>query len=249
MLATVKVLQSKNASTGTMSMSKKLMAINDSFTASLAPPPTSCIPNGEVNENAVKQNNISNVKPNPCVAVGPPPPSLQQQKSLSFKDNPPREENKESNGGTHTPASLSQRQPPPVKPNSLILVPHQKSIHDMSNGGLCIRPLDPEVAPSAPRLVTKTLASNPCLGIAKEVQTLTSPVLHSQDCPLRAPPQPQKPHVIAKSQSSSDPLFSENSDDYLESNSRDRETEAVPEQKGERLVASSQKGFNLLKDR
>mgnify|MGYP001382426475 CR=1 FL=1 len=101
----------------------------------------------------------------------------------------------------------------------------------MSNGGLSIRPLDPEVAP---RLVTKTMASNAGLGIAKEVQTLTSPVLHSQDCPLRdPPPQPQKPRVFAKSQSSSDPLFSENSDDYLESNSRDKDPEAVPEQKGE----------------
>ena len=132
MLATVKVLQSKNASTGTMSMSKKLMSINDSFTASLAPPPpppTSCIPNGEVTKTGVKANNISNTKPNPCVAVGPPPAaSLQPQKSLSFKDNPQREENKDSNGDTHTPVttSLSQRQPPPVKPNSLILVPHQE---------------------------------------------------------------------------------------------------------------------------
>ena len=128
MLATVKVLQSKNASTGTMSMSKKLMSINDSFTASLAPPPpppTSCIPNGEVNKTGVKANNISNIKPNPCVAVGPPPA---EQKSMSFKDNPLREENEESNGSAHTPVttSLSQRQHPPVKPNSLILVPHQE---------------------------------------------------------------------------------------------------------------------------
>ena len=240
MLATVKVLQSKNASTGTMSMSKKLMAINDSFTASLAPPPpppASCLPNGEVNK-SVKNNNITNNKPNPCVAVGPPP--LQTQKSLSSKDNPRREENNESNGGTNTTvlSSFSQKQQPPVKPNSLILVPHQKSIHDMSNGGL-IRPLDPEVAPSAPRLVSKTL-TDPGLGIAKEVQTLTPPHLHSDDCPLsgqRNPPHPQKPLVIAKSKSSSDPLFSENSDDYLESNCRDRDPEAnassVPEQKGE----------------
>ena len=239
MLATVKVLQAKNASTGTMSMSKKLLAINDSFSASLAPPPppASCLPNGEVNK-AVKNNNITNNKPNPCVAVGPPP--LQTQKSLSFKDNPQREDNKESNGGTHTTvsSSFSQTQPPPVKPNSLILVPHQKSIHDMSNGGL-IRPLNPEVAPSAPRLVTKTL-TDPSLGIAKEVQTLASPPLHSDDCPLsgqRNPSHPQKPPVIAKSKSSSDPLFSENSDDYLETNCRDRGPEAnasrVPEQKGE----------------
>ena len=134
--------------------------------------------------------------------------------------------------------SEAQTQPPPVKPNSLILVPHQKSIHDMSNGGL-IRPLNPEVAPSAPRLVTKTL-TDPSLGIAKEVQTLASPPLHSDDCPLsgqRNPSHPQKPAVIAKSKSSSDPLFSENSDDYLETNCRDRCPEAntsrVPEQKGE----------------
>ena len=239
MLATVKVLQAKNASTGTMSMSKRLLAINDAFSAASAPAPAARLPaaNGDVIK-TVKNNNISDNKTNPCVAV------LGQQKSLSFKDNPPGEVN--LSNGCHAASAVAASQPPPVKPNSLILVPHQKSIHSMSNGGL-IRPV--ECAAGAPRLIAKT---SPSLASTKEVQTQhhgamevqtqqTSAVPHSTDCPLSAhnhhnyPPQPQTKPIIAKSKSCSDPLFSENSDDYLESASTgDQEPGGggVPEHKG-----------------
>ena len=64
MLATVKLLQSKNASTGTISMSKRLMAINEAFSANLGTGPILSLPNG-----SARPLPAPATKPNLCVTA------------------------------------------------------------------------------------------------------------------------------------------------------------------------------------
>ena len=90
MLSTIKILQAKNASTGTISMSKRLMAIQETFSSNLAANnPATVIRNGDINKEQKCETKMSSQ------AVVPTKP---------------------------------------CKPNSLVLVANQQSLHQMSNG-------------------------------------------------------------------------------------------------------------------
>ena len=190
MLATIRLLQAKNASTGTMSMSKKLSALQEAFshtTVNNAPgqPPLLALPNGDVNKNkngpvTLPQKPVSN----PCVSV--PNNKSSYDKTVS-------------SDGVPVPSKPSDSLDcKPTKPNTLILVPNQKSIHQLSNGLLKSSEECGEV-----RLVHQPGVTE---GQAKEVQASFSPLEHNEDCPFKSTP----------NNKSSDP-FSECSDDYLES--------------------------------
>lgn len=205
MLATIKLLQAKNASTGTMSMSKRLAALQDAFANSTNNPgpgqlPALVLPNGDVNKN--DKNTGKGPPMNPCVSVP----------NKSSDDKP-------SNMSTPSSAVTSTKSPPsssapcenskPEKPNSLILVPNQRSIHELSNGLLKSSEECGEV-----RLVQKPQLAN-SQAKAKEVQASFSPLQHNEDCPFNG----KSEEILANK--SSDP-FSESSDDYLESSVPDQ---------------------------
>lgn len=107
MLATIKILQAKNASTGTISMSKRLMAIQETFSANLGPNnPALVIKNGDINKNQ-KCQTICNT---------------------STSITPITENGKAETANSSTVPSK------PCKPNSLILVANPQSLAPMSNG-------------------------------------------------------------------------------------------------------------------
>ena len=201
-------------------MSKRLMAIHDVFTSNINNGPALGLPNG----NLIKKNSTT-VSPNPCVSV-----TIADKTKVTPPSN-----------GTHTivpssqctsspsssKPSLTSNSSQPPKPNSLILVPNQKNIHELSNGS--VKASDDCSDFSEVRLVQKPPLGH-CPASTKEVQTISSiapfnseprprPISlnHNSDCPFSR----RNPPVF--SNKSSDPL-SENSDDYLES--------SVPDNKG-----------------
>jgi len=140
MLLTLKLLQAKNASTGTISMSKRIMAIQEAFIQNTL---------GQTN-NAIStsSNEIQDKKPLQNIKDKPPlllrngdvqkKLVINSEKTPLLLQNPTEEKPKvPSDNSSETPVLVGQApdQVKPVrKPNSLILVPHQQNIHDMSNG-------------------------------------------------------------------------------------------------------------------
>ena len=195
MLSTIKILQAKNASTGTISMSKRLMAIQETFSTNLGPNqgpplPLSLTRNGDVNKNQKCETNSSS-PPAPAPPTAPTNPV------------PPSSENgcKPTTASSSPPASNPSK---PYKPNSLILVPnHQQNLSQMCNGKV--------------RLVSqgRQMASKS----AVEVQTedSPSPPQHVSDCPFNTTKIESLPKKLPVNpvKKSSEP-GSENSDDYLE---------------------------------
>ena len=240
MLATVKLLQSKNASTGTISMSKRLMAINEAFSANLGTGPILSLPNG-----SARPLPAPATKPNLCVTAS----TALSVTSCSSA----------SNGSSSHGSSASQPRPAPdpvpapshnghthAKPSSLILVPH----HELSNGTVKGAAKEtPEVEAEDSSCVRLVSRSRCPLAQAKEVQTVTCPApapAHSPDCPYRSPPPPApevarcpppEPEVGVARCKSSDPL-SENSDDYLELPAPAPAPPPVPELRGETQQSS-----------
>ena len=174
MLSTIKILQAKNASTGTISMSKRLMAIQETFSTNLGSNqgpnhPLSLTRNGDVNKNQKCETNSSSSLPPPA-----PPPS-----APSVAPAAPVPASSE-NGWKPSPVSS----PPvsnPCKPNSLILVPNLPNLpnhqnlpnHHQNLGQMCNGQV---------RLVSQArLATNKS---AVEVQTEDSPPRHVADCPF-----------------------------------------------------------------
>ena len=190
MLSTIKILQAKNASTGTISMSKRLMAIQETFSTNLGPnpppgQPLSLTRNGDVNKNQKCETNSSGSLPTPAppatsaspaapaapvapaapaapaAAAGPVPPSSQNGWKPSPVVGPP---------GPLAPASGPACGP--CKPNSLILVPHLP--HHQVPGQRCNGQV---------RLVSQTVRQA-VRQSAVEVQTEESPPGHLADCPF-----------------------------------------------------------------
>jgi len=138
MLLTLKLLQAKNASTGTISMSKRIMAIQEAFIQNTLGQTNSAI--------AISSNQISdkktlpNVKdkPSPLLINGNKPCSINSEKTPLLSNNPAEEKQKVHNCKPSDAVISTRYIPDQVKaikkPNSLILVPHQQNIHDMSNG-------------------------------------------------------------------------------------------------------------------
>lgn len=138
MLLTLKLLQAKNASTGTISMSKRIMAIQEAFIQNTLGQTNSAI--------ATSSNEISDKKPVPNVKDKPPPLAINGNKPVSISsektpllsNNPAEEKPKIHNGNPSdtvvSPSYIPEQVKAIKKPNSLILVPHQQNIHDMSNG-------------------------------------------------------------------------------------------------------------------
>ena len=228
MLSTIKLLQAKNASTGTISMSKRLMAIHDVFSSNITNGPALALPNGDLNK---KNSNL--VNPNPCVSVTTAAKSYEDKTKVTPPSNgtrtivPNSQSTLSPSSSKPSLASNSSQPPKQPKPNSLILVPNQKNIHELSNGS--VKAADDCSDFSAVRLVQKPPLGH-CPASTKEVQTISSiaplnseprprPISlnHNSDCPFSR----RNPPVV--SNKSSDPL-SENSDDYLES--------SVPDNKG-----------------
>ena len=253
MLATVKLLQSKNASTGTISMSKRLMAINEAFSANLGTGPILSLPNG-----SARPLPAPATKPNLCVTAS----TALSVTSCSSASNG----SSSSNGSTSHGSSASQPPPAPIpapshngghthaKPSSLILVPH----HELSNGR--VKGAAKETAKEAAKVeaedssCVRLVSRSRCpLAQAKEVQTVTCPApapAHSPDCPYRSPrpPAPEvtrcpppEPEVGVARCKSSDPL-SENSDDYLElpGPAPASAPPPVPELRGETVLLSTE---------
>ena len=224
MMATIKLLQAKNASTGTISMSKRLMAIHEAFSSNTGPKPVPALvlPNGDVNKNSACSHNGTQLSnPNPCVTV---PTKSYDDKAKVSCSNMSTPTMTSSSSASHSVTPSNPISPPPApppaqpvkhqKPNSLILQPHT-NFHDYSNG--LVKSSEDF---SAVRLVQKPPS---CPASTKEVQTLAlssldslesvqesghSNVKHSNDCPFNVNNQ-----VVCNK--SSDP-FSESSDDYLE---------------------------------
>ena len=112
MLSTIKILQAKNASTGTISMSKRLMAIQETFSSNLgANNPALVLRNGDINKNQ-KCETICSTAATSSAGTSVTP----------------------VNGKTETRTLIPSTAPnKPCKPNSLILVPNQ-TLQQMSNG-------------------------------------------------------------------------------------------------------------------
>ena len=111
MLSTIKILQAKNASTGTISMSKRLMAIQETFSSNLgANSQALVLRNGDINKNQK------------CETVSSTAGTSSAVTSVSSV-----------NGKTDTRTIGPSTAPKPCKPNSLILVPNQ-TLQQMSNG-------------------------------------------------------------------------------------------------------------------
>ena len=111
MLSTIKILQAKNASTGTISMSKRLMAIQETFSSNLgANSQALVLRNGDINKNQK------------CETVSSTAGTSSAVTSVSSV-----------NGKTDTRTLGPSPAPKPCKPNSLILVPNQ-TLQQMSNG-------------------------------------------------------------------------------------------------------------------
>ena len=161
MLSTIKILQAKNASTGTISMSKRLMAIQETFSTNLGcnqgpNHPLSLTRNGDVNKNQKCETNSSSSLP-PTAPTAPAAPVEASSKNGW----------KPSTVGASPPAPTSN----PCKPNSLILVPNLPN--HQSRGQICNGQV---------RLVSQArLAASKS---AVEVQTEEeSPPRHVADCP------------------------------------------------------------------
>ena len=165
MLLTLKLLQAKNASTGTISMSKRIMAIQEAF-----------IQNSLVQTNSAAittSNDISDKKclpntkdkPSPLLLNGNKPHSINSEKTPLLAKNPSEEKQKIHENKLSDSDVSKSCVPEPIKgikkPNSLILVPHQQNIHDMSNGVL-------KSGDSSFRVVHQCKKSQ---GSTKEVQT------------------------------------------------------------------------------
>ena len=172
MLSTIKILQAKNASTGTISMSKRLMAIQETFSTNLGSNqgpnhPLSLTRNGDVNKNQKCETNSSSSSLPPPAPPPPPPPSAAPAA--------PAAPVLASSGNGWKPSPLvSPSASNPSKPNSLILVPNlpnlpnHQNLSQMCNGQV--------------RLVSQARLT--ASKSAVEVQTEESPPLHVADCPF-----------------------------------------------------------------
>ena len=165
MLLTLKLLQAKNASTGTISMSKRIMAIQEAFIQnSLVQTNSAAITtSNEISDKKCLPNTKD--KPSPLLLNGNKPQSINSEKTPLLPKNPAEEKQKILENKSSDSDVSKSCVPEPIKaikkPNSLILVPHQQNIHDMSNGVL-------KSGDSSFRVVHQCKKSQ---GSTKEVQT------------------------------------------------------------------------------